>query len=376
MVIVVRLKRLLFIPLLLIVTVCTLLILPTDGYESKIYESIPVSSELTEEYMPVIESFIRIRNKAMLENDIDAIKPIYDTRKRYGIWAYEHEEMKIKHLKNWSEKQGISFTDIKSVFKIRWVKEQSNKISINFSVITEYIYEYENKHDNLNNFRIATYHILDIEKELENHIIIKEWYTDPFADSLNSQSLKIEENKNYILSQEKRDFSALNERRIGAVKYADIYCAASPIEDYFFQYNKNYRNYNPIGGDCTNFASQVLYEGGKFKKSSAWNYYKNDGSRSWVNAQSFKDYLLYSGRASIIVHGTYDKVLKLSYKLLPGDIIAYEKKGKVVHIAVVTGSDSKGYSVVNCHNTDRYRVPWDLGWSDKGIKFWFIHVHY
>ncbi|NLV63999.1 MAG: amidase domain-containing protein, partial [Clostridiaceae bacterium] len=79
---------------------------------------------------------------------------------------------------------------------------------------------------------------------------------------------------------------------------------------------------------------------------------------------------------SLIVHGTYDKVLKLSYKLLPGDIVGYEKKGKVVHISVVTGADSRGYSLVNCHNTDRFKVPWDLGWSDKGIKFWLIRVNY
>ena len=140
-------------------------------------------------------------------------------------------------------------------------------------------------------------------------------------------------------------------------------------------YNKKYKNYNGLGGDCANFASQVLYEGGKFKKTGSWNYEK-DGSRAWVNAQGFKDYLIYSGRGSLIVHGTYDKVLKLSYKLLPGDIVGYEKKGKVIHVSVVTGADSRGYSLVNCHNTDRFKVPWDLGWSDKGIKFWLIRVNY
>jgi ABC-type uncharacterized transport system permease subunit len=47
-----------------------------------------------------------------------------------------------------------------------------------------------------------------------------------------------------------------------------------------------------------------------------------------------------------------------------------------VHIAVVTGADSKGYALVNCHNADRFKVPWDLGWSDKGITFRLIRVHY
>jgi NMD protein affecting ribosome stability and mRNA decay len=86
--------------------------------------------------------------------------------------------------------------------------------------------------------------------------------------------------------------------------------------------------------------------------------------------------MINSGRASLIASGSYNKVYKAAYKMLPGDIVAYEKKGKITHISVVTGADSKGYTLVNCHNTDRYHVPWDLGWSDKGIKFYLIRVHF
>ncbi|WP_443662559.1 amidase domain-containing protein, partial [Clostridium sp.] len=30
--------------------------------------------------------------------------------------------------------------------------------------------------------------------------------------------------------------------------------------------------------------------------------------------------------------------------------------------------------LVNTHTIDRYRVPWDLGWGDKNINFYLIHV--
>ena len=76
------------------------------------------------------------------------------------------------------------------------------------------------------------------------------------------------------------------------------------------------------------------------------------------------------------VLGNYEKVYKDSYKLLPGDFVAYEKKGDITHISVVSGADSKGYTLVTCHNTDRCDVPWDLGWSDKKMKFWLIRVHF
>ena len=213
--------------------------------------------------------------------------------------------------------------------------------------------------------------------ENDNSLIItKEWYDDPFADSLNLEDLKQESIKEFIMSQEAKEIADLNERRQNAIEYAHKYAGAASEEKYGFKYNKEYKNYNYEGGDCTNFISQVLYEGGGFKKNSTWNYNSSGATRPWVNAQGFKDYILYSGRGSLIGNGDYEKVYKLSYKLLPGDIVSYDKKGKIAHTAVVTDIDSKGYPLVTCHNTDRNNVPWDLGWNDKNIKFWFIRVHY
>ena len=56
----------------------------------------------------------------------------------------------------------------------------------------------------------------------------------------------------------------------------------------------------PDGGDCANFASQILHEGAGFKKNSVWNYAGKDGTKAWLNAQGFKNYLISSGRASYI----------------------------------------------------------------------------
>lgn len=334
------------------------------------------SSIIPEEEAAVLIQYIfDIRNKAFLEQDEETLKSLYNTKTKYGLWAYEHQSKKMKYLVNWASKQGIEFTDIKSKTVINWTKDKGSGITVNLIGSTEYKYVYENEPDKENMLRIGTYHSLDLVQVDEEWFISREWYTDPFADSLNLENIKAEENKEFIISHEPRDFTNLNERRIKAVEYADRYCGAAADEEYGYSYNKKYKNYNSLGGDCTNFASQVLYEGGGFRKTGAWNYEK-DGSRAWVNAEGFKDYMLYSGRASLIAHGTYDKVFKASYKLLPGDFIAYEKKGKIAHISVVAGADSKGYSLVNSHNTDRYRVPWDLGWSDKNIKFWLVRVHY
>jgi len=329
-----------------------------------------------EEIKDFIQLVFEIRNKAIIVNDLESIEALYAVDTKYGRWAYEYEVKKLKYIHNWEQKQGVKFTEINPKVIIRKVNMGEEHVSVYLLCNTEYKYAYEDRPDEINTFRIGTYHILDLVKKDDLWLISKEWYTDPFADSLNLDNIKVDSIKEFILSQGPRDLSDIGERRKGAVEYADRYCGAATEEQYGFQYNKKYRNYNSMGGDCANFASQILHEGGKFRKTYSWNYDKNGATRAWLNAQGFKDYMISSGRASLIAYGNYEKVYKASYKLLPGDFVAYEKKGKVTHISVVTGADSRGYALVTCHNTDRNRVPWDLGWSNSNIRFWLVRVHF
>jgi hypothetical protein len=328
------------------------------------------------EVTDAVNQIFTSRSKAMLGQDIEYIDSLYDKSTKFGLWAFEHEEKKMKYIHNWSQKQGIELVDIKPTVAVKRIRGGKSTYNVNLICSTEYKYRYENSPDEINTFRIGTYHSLQINNDEGNWLITKEWYTDPFADSLRLDNLKVDAIKEYITAQSARDFSSLNKRRVDAVSYADKYSGAANEEKYGFTYNKKYKDFNPMGGDCANFASQILHEGGKFRKTGAWNFDGNSGTRAWLNAQGFKDYMVGSGRASVIAQGNYEKVYKASYKLLPGDFVAYEKKGKITHISVVTGADSKGYSLVNCHNTDRHRVPWDLGWSNKNIKFYLVRVHF
>lgn len=331
----------------------------------------------SEDAKAAIEQIFIAKSKAMLEGDLESMDSIYGKNSKLGVWAFEHEEKKIKYLQNWSAKQGVKFTNITPTVVIRRVKSSStDSYNINLLASTEYKYIYENSPEEENSFRIGTYHSITLKNLDGNWFITKEWYTDPFADSLNLENLKVDSISEYILSQPARDFSSLPKRRLDAVEYAYKYSGAANEPQNGFTYNKKYGDFNPQGGDCANFASQILFEGGKFKKTSAWNFAKGTGNKAWLNAQGFKDYMVGSGRASVIAHGSYEKVYKASYKLRPGDFVAYEKNGKITHISTVTDADSKGYALVNCHNTDRHRVPWDLGWSNKNIKFWLVSVHY
>jgi hypothetical protein len=339
-------------------------------------KAVPLSEEEKQKISNVIVEIFNSRNKAILDGDIKIIEGFYDKSTKYATWAFEHEQKKMKYLHNWEEKQGVKFTDIIPTVVIRTIKGSDKKYSINLLCSTEYKYIYKGNPDAVNSSRIGTYHILNLYDKDGTWVITKEWYKDPFADSLSLDNLKVDSIKEFISTQNARDSSELNDRRLKAMEYAEMYCGAASEEKFGFKYNKKYRDYNPQGGDCANFASQILHEGGKFRKNGAWNYDNSGATRAWLNADGFKSYMVNSGRASVIAYGSYEKVFKASYKLQPGDFVAYEKKGDITHISVVSGADSKGYTLVTCHNTDRNKVPWDLGWSDKKIKFWLVRVHF
>ena len=314
------------------------------------------------------------KDNYILNKDIENLKKFYNLNNKFSNWAYESEVKKINYLNNWSEKQGIEFKNIKSNIIINKVKEKEKGVySIICTISTRFTYCYSNELDCENTFGLGTTHYLDLINDNDEWIINKEWYTDPFADCLNLNKLKVNKIREFILSQQHPEYT-LSDRLEKAINYAHLYCGAT-ISDDSFNYNTNYQNFNAQGGDCANFASQILLEGG-FKKNSTWNYSKGNGTKSWVNAQAFKNYMINSGRANYITKGNYEKIYKDAYKLRPGDFVAYEKNGKITHISTVTGLDSKGYPLVTCHNTDRLLVPYDLGWSNDNIIFHLIHVNY
>lgn len=332
--------------------------------------------EISEQYTILLENLFDYRNKAILDKNENILKSIYDTDIKFGLWAYEQEVKKMKYLENWSSKQGVKFNDIKAKVRIKKMRErEKNLYGIICDVSTEYKYSYENEPNKINMCRIGTYHYLHVKIKDGNYIITKEWYTDPFADSLNLENIKSEDIKNYIINHEEIHLTLTKEQE-KAIEYAHRYCGAAADEEYGLKFNPKYKDFNGDGGDCANFASQIMYESGRFKKNCIWNYEKGSATKAWVNAQGFKNYIINSGRGSYIAKGSYEEVYKEAYNLRPGDFVGYEKKGRITHVSTVTGLDSKGYPLVTCHNTDRLLVPWDLGWSDKSIRFHLIKVNY
>lgn len=325
----------------------------------------------------VLQRLFDLRDGAVLAGDAETLASLYLTEERNGLWAYENELVRSKYLAGWAAKQGVTVLNIKSDLTLSSVKQVGRGYAFYVVASTLYEYAYPSAPEAVNGFRLGTYHSIDLIPAGSEGawIVSREWYDDPLSGAFDSGCVTDEMTQS-IAAHEGADTSGLSEGRRDAVAYADLYCGAASDGRNEYRYNNNYTNYNDLGGDCANFASQVLFEGGGFKKTGVWNYRAGKGSRAWVNAQAFRNFLTYSGRGSQIAKGKYGDIYQSAYALLPGDIVAYAKKGKVAHIAVVTGLDSAGYPLVSCHNADRNRVPFDIGWNYGETTFILIRVNY
>ena len=75
----------------------------------------------------------------------------------------------------------------------------------------------------------------------------------------------------------------------------DRNAAVAYAHKWAYSRNPAYYNYDKLGGDCTNFASQCLFEGARvmnFKPLYGWYYNSaNDKSPSWTGVRFLYDFL-------------------------------------------------------------------------------------
>lgn len=394
-----------------IITLCFILLVCSFCYKSNTlhiskYTTIPMIASLTPdktEITKVLQGIYKDRCSMFITKDITNLSCYYDTSQKLGKWSLEHEVKRFSYFNEWSNQRGMNFIKVESTPKVR--KITSTQRGLRLLVDEYYKFEYSYKNDikpTTNSFGVGLTHSMEIIKKDDKWIIFSDWYLDCFEDALKSYSGEIKgfklpdyNNSIYKLGNQPKIKSEIkvvakgHYDKANAVKYADKYCGIPWASGNSTKYNKRYTNYTGIGGDCTNYVSQSMgdKEGGGLKFDSAWNctykiYDGADGSSAWVNADAFKNYLTYSGRGKIMAKGTFKELISplpgypcgAIQKLDIGDLICYAKGNDIDHFAIVTGFDSHGYPLVDTHTIDRYHVPWDLGWGDKNIKFYLIHV--
>lgn len=117
--------------------------------------------------------------------------------------------------------------------------------------------------------------------------------------------------------------------------------------------NPKYANFDGMGGDCTNFASQCLYAGGCKMNNTptfGWYYYSlNNRAPAWTGVQYLQNFLLRSAKDI----GPHAKVVELN-ELDPGDLIQLgHNNNRFYHTLVVakTNHNKNTNEIFVCSHT-------------------------
>lgn len=353
------------------------------------------------------------RAQAIVQGNPESLVSHYDLESTYGRWALDREERRVRYVQAWSKARGVRFVDSAVEIRLDSTEVKGDVARIRLRQSTDFAYLYDaDPAARPDHFGIGTRHFVELVRKEDTWLIRRDWYTDPLDEDTAIADVRpalVPEgafptviDQQHL--QEDARFSASAKASPGmpssppetsrydrgnAMTYADEYCGSAWGCGNNREYNSRYKDFTGLGGDCTNFVSQVLGDaaGGGLPMDWAWRYtYGGMGagaSRTWAQAGALTAYLVASGRAARMVRGTYADVVTPSESyphgaigaLDLGDLIAYEEKGRLVHFAVVTGTDSHGYVVVNSHTADRYHVPWDIGW-DRTTLFWLLKIVY
>lgn len=139
--------------------------------------------------------------------------------------------------------------------------------------------------------------------------------------------------------------------------------------------NPAFYDYSKLGGDCTNFASQVLLAGGagmNYQPVLGWYYLDpNRKSPSWTGVDFLYNFLVSNQTKGPIGKETNPSSVEV------GDLIqlSYQGGAHFNHTLVITKFESPfgiGQIYVSAHSIDRYNVNLVKTYVWKQIRF--IHI--
>lgn len=152
----------------------------------------------------------------------------------------------------------------------------------------------------------------------------------------------------------------LTYNRQKALKYAEIWA---------LKRNPRYLDFENLGGDCTNFASQCIYAGSGVMnptKVFGWYYYTSyNRTASWTGVQYLYNFLI--NNKSV---GPYASEVTEN-EVEPGDIVQLGRNnGEFYHSPVIVAKDENEIYVA-AHTFDAYMRPLSSYYFDRAR---FLHI--
>lgn len=147
--------------------------------------------------------------------------------------------------------------------------------------------------------------------------------------------------------------------RVAAVAYA---------REWARKRNPKYYDFEPVGGDCTNFVSQCIYAGARvmnFTPTTGWYYRSSfDRTAAWTGVSYLSKFLTNNASA-----GPYAREVPHS-AAAPGDVVQLgDKSGDFYHTCIITAITPA--ILIATHSYDALDRP--LASYDAAM-FRFLHI--
>lgn len=319
----------------------------------------PVTDKGEVDLTPRLQEIFELRAQHLITDATPtSIERDYLPKLNSARWALDHEKGKFRYMKQWAENRSVKFIEAKPTIKVQYLKGTADRVRFYVAQSLQLGYVYPGE-ETVNRFGVGTRHIIELRRLGDNWLIGMEWYTDPLGDDTEIPDV----------TPATAEVANRGYDRDGAVKYADEYCGIAWGCGNDQRYNTKFRDYTGVGGDCTNYISQALRQGGKLNVPVI------------TRVETLASHLQHTGRGSVVAKEAFQPLWKRASKhpqgfqslVKLGDLVAYQEKGKMEHFAIITAFDSRGYPMVNSHSADRYRVPFDLGWDRKTV-YWFFRM--
>jgi len=347
----------------------------------------PVTPEVTEMLNNVLSSELEIV-KTGKSKDYSSV--INESKLLQSIQKEE------KYKENWYSDISFKIDDYTSNVKVNNVTQLSDKkydlditfqaelilskdLQIHPKTSEDYVCEIENKSGQwVINKLISKVDYQDIVKEKNNNITLANGNViEPSADILanndtildaKSKDLQIRSTnidasvKSYKEMMQGTKNTHLNGSEKATPSYAgtNSYAIANYAAAHGIDHNLNYYYYTSAeGGDCTNFASQAVHEGG-VPTTSYWGPYTNN----WIRVLEFHTYIINNGYA-------YDGNVN---NITLGDVVQWRHAyWDWSHSTIASYySDTYGW-LLSAHTNDRSNYPISMYWGDYSYNrdFWF-----
>jgi hypothetical protein len=274
--------------------------------------------------------------------------------KRYG---FELERAREEGLTFHEWELELNFVSIKIRYRRAWV-EVEEKHRVVFDATKNTISTMK-----------GLIHNLKLKKRKDDWYIVDHRYYDELRQYLGGKGIGIKGELDWrglLFKEGKGIMKRLHlYNRDAAVRYAHRWA---------LDRNPKYYDFDGLGGDCTNFCSQVIHAGDcpmNNKKWSGWYYHNlNDRSPSWTGVEFFYKFLINNrGRGP-----QGEEVSPSDIKL--GDIVQldFSHSDAYNHSLVVVSNSEPGNInkiLISCHTIDRDNYPL-IFYSWRGIRF--IHI--